>query len=88
VNDATGSPQNALVLGGTSEIAIATMTRLAARRCRHIVLACRDTEGGAVAAVHSLRSAGATQGDIIDFDAAEPSSHAVTIDAAVAGAWA
>lgn len=82
MNDATGMPQTALVLGGTSEIAIATMTRLATRRCRHIVLACRDTQGGAVAAAHSLRAAGATQVDIIDFDAADATTHAATIDAA------
>jgi decaprenylphospho-beta-D-erythro-pentofuranosid-2-ulose 2-reductase len=82
MNDAMGSPQTALVLGGTSEIAVATMTRLAAQRCRHIVLACRDTQGGAVAAAHSLRTAGATTVDIIDFDAADPSTHAATIDAA------
>jgi decaprenylphospho-beta-D-erythro-pentofuranosid-2-ulose 2-reductase len=82
VNDATGSPQTALVLGGTSEIAVATLTRLAARRCRHIVLACRDTQGGAVAAANSLRSAGATTVDIVDFDAADPASHAATIEAA------
>lgn len=40
--DATGMPQTAVVLGGTSEIAKAVIEQLAGRRLKHVVLAGRD----------------------------------------------
>jgi decaprenylphospho-beta-D-erythro-pentofuranosid-2-ulose 2-reductase len=42
VNDAFGRPQSVVVLGGTSDIAREVVTRLAAGRCRSVVLAGRD----------------------------------------------
>jgi decaprenylphospho-beta-D-erythro-pentofuranosid-2-ulose 2-reductase len=50
VNDAFGHPQSVVVLGGTSEIALELVRRLAADRCRSVVLAGRDPEGLAQAA--------------------------------------
>lgn len=84
MNDAVGDPQTALVLGGTSEIAVAIMERLAGRRCRRIVLACRDTASPTAAdAVARLRSAGAEQVDVVPFDADAPDTHRATVDHAV-----
>lgn len=74
MNDAVGSPQTALVLGGTSEIAVATMERLAARRCRRIVLACRQPSA-ATAIVDRLRAAGAETVEVVAFDADDPATH-------------
>ena len=47
MKDALGAVQTVLVLGGTSEIALATVRRLARDRCRRVVLAVRDTEAAA-----------------------------------------
>ena len=47
MQDAFGSPQSVLVLGGTSEIALATVRLLIERRCRTVVLAVRDPEAAA-----------------------------------------
>ena len=40
--DATGMPQSAVVIGGTSDIARETLRLLAARRLRSVILAARD----------------------------------------------
>lgn len=42
MNDATGMPQNVLVVGGSSDIARQVIERLSARRLRKLVLAGRD----------------------------------------------
>ena len=42
MNDAFGRPQSVVVLGGTSDIALELVRRLAAARCRTVVLAGRD----------------------------------------------
>jgi decaprenylphospho-beta-D-erythro-pentofuranosid-2-ulose 2-reductase len=42
VNDATGLPQTAVVVGGTSEIALATIEALAEHRLERVLLAARD----------------------------------------------
>lgn len=81
MNDAVGNPQTALVLGGTSEIAVATMALLAARRCRRIVLACREPAAAAPAA-ERLRAAGAEEVEIVAFDADDPHSQDTAIAAA------
>lgn len=44
MNDATGMPQTAVVVGGTSEIARAVVRGLVPRRLTRVVLAGRDTE--------------------------------------------
>ena len=70
MNDALGSPQSVLVLGGTSEIARATLRTLIARRCRTVVLAGRD-QGGLDEAGAEARSVGATTVETVAFDALE-----------------
>jgi decaprenylphospho-beta-D-erythro-pentofuranosid-2-ulose 2-reductase len=84
MNDALGNPQSALVLGGTSEIALATMKLLADRRCRRVVLACRDTDGlAAVNAVARLQAAGAEQVHLVSFDASDPATVSGVVGEAV-----
>jgi decaprenylphospho-beta-D-erythro-pentofuranosid-2-ulose 2-reductase len=63
-----GSVQSVLVLGGGSEIALATVRELVARRARTIVLAARrpeELEGAA----EELRAAGADTVETVRFDA-------------------
>ena len=81
MKDALGAVQTVLVLGGTSEIALATVRRLARDRCRTVVLAVRDTAAGERAA-DELRGAGVTDVHVLAFDAGDPSGHAAVIDAA------
>ncbi|MDQ1501913.1 MAG: decaprenylphospho-beta-D-erythro-pentofuranosid-2-ulose 2-reductase, partial [Actinomycetota bacterium] len=42
MNDALGSPQSVLLLGGSSEIGLAITRRLVGRRAKTVVLAGRD----------------------------------------------
>ncbi|MFD3920318.1 decaprenylphospho-beta-D-erythro-pentofuranosid-2-ulose 2-reductase [Streptomyces sp. NPDC058595] len=74
MKDAFGIPQSLLVLGGTSEIALATARRLIARRTRTVWLAGRASPALDTAA-EALRTQGA---DVrtVDFDALDPGSHA------------
>jgi decaprenylphospho-beta-D-erythro-pentofuranosid-2-ulose 2-reductase len=74
MQDALGAVQSALVLGGGSEIALATARALVARRARTIVLAARrpETLGGAI---DELRSLGATTCEAVEFDAHDTASH-------------
>lgn len=70
VQDALGNPQSVLVLGGSSEIALATVRRLVADRCRTVVLAARNP--GALEPVRDeLARSGATV-DLVAWDATEP----------------
>jgi decaprenylphospho-beta-D-erythro-pentofuranosid-2-ulose 2-reductase len=73
VKDAFGIPQSLLVLGGTSEIALATARRLIARRTRTVWLAGRPTPA-LEAAASELRALGADVRTVA-FDALEPDSH-------------
>ncbi|GHI05467.1 short-chain dehydrogenase [Streptomyces cellostaticus] len=73
MKDATDLPQSLLVLGGTSEIALATARRLIARRTRSVWLAGRP--GSALEqAAESLRTLGADVRTVA-FDALDPESH-------------
>jgi decaprenylphospho-beta-D-erythro-pentofuranosid-2-ulose 2-reductase len=73
VKDAFGLPQSLLVLGGTSEIALATARRLIARRTRTVWLAGRPSPALEKAA-ESLRALGAGVRTVA-FDALDPESH-------------
>ena len=73
MKDAFGIPQSLLVLGGTSEIALATARRLITRRTRTVWLAGRpspalDRSAG------ELRALGADVRTVA-FDALDPESH-------------
>ncbi|MBV6510092.1 MAG: Decaprenylphosphoryl-2-keto-beta-D-erythro-pentose reductase [Acidimicrobiales bacterium] len=68
-----------LVLGGGSEIALATVQRMVADRCRTVVLAARKPEDLAHDA-ERLRSAGATTVDLVGFDSRDLTAHEKLID--------
>ncbi|AZM75966.1 decaprenylphospho-beta-D-erythro-pentofuranosid-2-ulose 2-reductase [Streptomyces sp. KPB2] len=73
MKDAFGLPQSLLVLGGTSEIALATARRLVARRTRTVWLAGRPSPA-LDAAAEQLRGLGA-EVRTVAFDALDPESH-------------
>ncbi|MFE1382754.1 decaprenylphospho-beta-D-erythro-pentofuranosid-2-ulose 2-reductase [Streptomyces sp. NPDC058740] len=73
MKDAFGAPQSLLVLGGTSEIGLATARRLIARRTRTVWLAGRPSPG-LTAAADSLRALGADV-HTVPFDALDTESH-------------
>ena len=80
--NAVGAPQSLLLLGGTSDIALAIARRYARAGLR-IVLAARPSERRTAAATE-LKSSAATVTEV-DLDARDHESHAATIDAAFAG---
>jgi decaprenylphospho-beta-D-erythro-pentofuranosid-2-ulose 2-reductase len=80
VEDALGAVQNVLVFGGTSEIAEATVRRLARDRCRRVVLAARDVDAATTVAA-DLEPLGVDV-DVLAFDATAVDSHADVVDAA------
>ncbi|MBE8474322.1 decaprenylphospho-beta-D-erythro-pentofuranosid-2-ulose 2-reductase [Streptomyces justiciae] len=73
MKDAFGLPQSLLVLGGTSEIALATARRLVARRTRTVWLAGRPSSALEQSAA-DLRAQGADVRTVA-FDALAPESH-------------
>jgi decaprenylphospho-beta-D-erythro-pentofuranosid-2-ulose 2-reductase len=79
MRDALGSIQSLLILGGTSEIGLATAARMARERLRTVVLAARDVDE-ARAQVATLREAGAEEVHVVRFEAEETASHAAEIE--------
>lgn len=79
MRDAVGAVQSVLVLGGSSEIALATVGRLIDQRCRRVVLAVRDVEAAAAAA-DDLRRRGADVVEVVPFDARDHAGHQGVID--------
>ncbi|MEU9207538.1 decaprenylphospho-beta-D-erythro-pentofuranosid-2-ulose 2-reductase [Streptomyces sp. NPDC048415] len=73
MKDAFGLPQSLLILGGTSEIALATARRLIVRRTRTVWLAGRPSPDLERAA-EQLRAMGA-DARTVAFDALDPGSH-------------
>ncbi|NUK70577.1 decaprenylphospho-beta-D-erythro-pentofuranosid-2-ulose 2-reductase [Streptomyces lunaelactis] len=73
MKDAFGTPQSLLVLGGTSEIGLATARRLIARRARTVWLAGRPSRALENAA-SELRTLSADV-HTIAFDALDPTAH-------------
>jgi decaprenylphospho-beta-D-erythro-pentofuranosid-2-ulose 2-reductase len=74
VKDALGSVQSVLVLGGGSDIALATCRKLVKGRSARVVLAARKPESCDDAAAELL-SAGASAVDTVVFDATDFASH-------------
>jgi decaprenylphospho-beta-D-erythro-pentofuranosid-2-ulose 2-reductase len=83
VIDALGSPGSLLLVGGTSDIAVATARRYLQERPLRVVVAARDTPRRAAVA-EELRGLG---GDVqvVDFDADDPSSPERVVAEAAAG---
>ncbi|QZT62597.1 decaprenylphospho-beta-D-erythro-pentofuranosid-2-ulose 2-reductase [Mycolicibacterium austroafricanum] len=82
VLDATGNPQTILLLGGTSEIALAIAERYLRNARARIVLADLPDHPRKDTAVEQMRAAGARAVDWIDFDALDTDNHPTVIDAA------
>lgn len=70
--DALGSPGSLLLVGGTSDIAVATAHRYLRERPLRVVLAARESDRR-TAVADELRAAGATV-EVVDFDAEDPGS--------------
>jgi decaprenylphospho-beta-D-erythro-pentofuranosid-2-ulose 2-reductase len=79
VQDALGFPQSVLVLGGASDIALATSRALVGRRARTVVLAGRRPDELDTAA-KELRALGATTVEVVPFDAADTDAHEALVD--------
>ena len=80
--DAVGDVQKVLLLGGTSEIGLAVVARLAGQRRIGVVLAGRDSP-----ALHEAASSLQAQGhtpEVVTFDAAEQSTWAPAVEEAFA----
>jgi decaprenylphospho-beta-D-erythro-pentofuranosid-2-ulose 2-reductase len=75
MRDAAGGVQSVLVLGGTSEIALATVRRMVSDGCRTVLLAGR-TPDELQASAEELRAAGADMVDTLAFDALDTAAHA------------
>lgn len=80
--DATGNPQTVLVLGGTSEIALAIVKEYLAKQPLRVILAVVPGDPVREAAVAEISAAGASAVDVLDFDAVDFASHPSVIDAA------
>ncbi len=85
MRDALGGAGTLLVLGGGSEIGIATARALVARGTRTVVLAARAPER-LQAQADALRAAGALQVELVAFDADLPDEHPAALEAAWAAA--
>ena len=81
--DALGSPGSLLLVGGTSDIAVATAHRYLAERPLRVVVAARDTPRRSAVA-DELRTAGG-EVEVVDFDAEDPGSAERMVAAASAG---
>ncbi|MGY1754920.1 decaprenylphospho-beta-D-erythro-pentofuranosid-2-ulose 2-reductase [Blastococcus sp. SYSU D01042] len=81
--DALGSPGSLLLVGGTSDIAVATARRYLQERPLRVVVAARDTPRRAAVA-DELRTAGG-EVEVVDFDAEDPASPERVVAAAAAG---
>jgi decaprenylphospho-beta-D-erythro-pentofuranosid-2-ulose 2-reductase len=79
VIDALGNPQSVLLLGGTSDIGVATLEAMLRRRLRTVILAGRDLEALGRTA-DRLRDLGATTVEVEHFDALDTAGHADLVD--------
>lgn len=81
--DATGNVNSVLLLGGSSDIGLATVRQLTNPRLQRVVLAGRPSPKLDDAA-EGLRAAGIAEVETVDFDAADVASHAHIIDSVFA----
>jgi decaprenylphospho-beta-D-erythro-pentofuranosid-2-ulose 2-reductase len=80
VKDALGDVQSVLVLGGTSDIALAIARKVVARRGARVVLAARKPAACETAAAE-LRAAGASEVHAVPFDATDFATHEIFVRA-------
>ena len=80
--NAVGNPQTLLLLGGTSEIGLAIVEEYLRKAPARVILAALPGDPRREDAVAQAKAAGATQVDLIDFDALDTASHPAVIDQA------
>ncbi|UYP19195.1 decaprenylphospho-beta-D-erythro-pentofuranosid-2-ulose 2-reductase [Rhodococcus sp. Z13] len=80
--NAVGNPQTLLLLGGTSEIGLAIVEEYLRKAPARVILAALPGDPRREDAVAQAKAAGATQVDLIDFDALDTASHPAVIDRA------
>ncbi|ONM46438.1 decaprenylphospho-beta-D-erythro-pentofuranosid-2-ulose 2-reductase [Nocardia donostiensis] len=80
--NAVGNPQTILLLGGTSEIGLAICAEYLQKAPARIVLAALPGDPLRDDAVAQMKSAGASEVEVIDFDAVDTESHPKVIEAA------
>jgi len=76
--------ESILLLGGTSEIGLAAARALVGKGARRVILAGRDRAALETAA-DGLRAAGATETEVVEFDATDTAAHGGFIDGVFAG---
>ena len=77
--NAVNPVETILLLGGTSDIGVATARALVAEGARKVILAGRDRASLETVA-NQLQAAGAAQTEVVDFDAVDAGRHAAFID--------
>lgn len=85
VFDAVGNPQAILLLGGTSEIALAIGERYLRNAAARVILADLPDHPRKADAIAAMTAAGARSVEWIDFDAVLSADHPAVIDKAWAG---
>ncbi|NLU84776.1 decaprenylphospho-beta-D-erythro-pentofuranosid-2-ulose 2-reductase [Rhodococcus sp. HNM0569] len=83
--NAVGNPQTILLLGGTSEIGLAICTEYLKRSPAKIILAALPGDPLRDESVAQMKAAGATDVELIDFDALDTASHRDVVDKAWSG---
>lgn len=79
MKDGLGSVQSVLVLGGGSDVGLATARALVAERARTVVLAARKPDA-LVHEAEDLRRRGAREVDLVEFDADALETHAAFVE--------
>ena len=79
MTDALARPTSVLLVGGTSDIAIATLHALRSPILRRVVIAARPS-AGRDEVIADLTRAGYANVEVVDFDAADTSSHEQMLD--------
>ncbi|WP_167471420.1 decaprenylphospho-beta-D-erythro-pentofuranosid-2-ulose 2-reductase [Nocardia arthritidis] len=80
--NAVGNPQSILLLGGTSEIGLAICAEYLRKGPARIILAALPGDPLREDAVAQMKAAGASEVQVIDFDALDTESHPKVIDEA------
>lgn len=84
MKNAVGKPQTVLLLGGTSDIGLAIVKKYLERGPFRVILAARANSSRIDAAKDTVTAAGASEVEVLDFDATDYASHPAVIDAAFA----
>lgn len=79
--DAVGNVSSVLLIGGTSELGQAVLTRLTGPRLKRVVLAGRPSRELRAAAAR-VRACGVPNVEVLEFDATDPTGHPAVIEAA------